>query len=452
MVKLPTREIATGELVSGIVGTIDIGNLIQTVINLNEDIRRSNEITQRIVDYVTKTLPTLLNDAKNRALKSPQEIITDAQTFLPSYLSFITRNIQNQAVQSAGGFRIAATMLGQETKVYTALNQVDLASTVLLDIPALIAKTKATRYWNKELSPEYPSEKDSFMLYRLGKWSKSDFINYLREEQGLKPSDAENITEIREWQTGKPSLYDAYLLVHKGLKPKQYFYDLAIKGLGFTKEDADALFQHYSSQTGKPSLRDTYLMVQKGYLPEEYFYDLAIKGLGFSKQVADALYQHFSYDFSPSELLRLSDLIPLDGTWIEKKLNAVGMDSEDKAVFKSAIEKRTIRDETSKIWGLILDAYQWGLFTEKDLQDLLENWKFSQTEIDLRLQTGELLKLKLRVKLLRDAEIYLYRQGKLTETDLLTRLINLGISKDIANAIVRYEAAKKGVDWEIPES
>jgi hypothetical protein len=402
MVKLPTREVATGELVSGIVGTIDIGNLIQTVIALSEDINRSNEITQRIVDYVTKTLPTLLNYAKDRASKSPQEIINDAQTFLGSYLSFITKNIQNQAVQSAGGFRITATMLGQETKVYTALNQVDLASTVLLDIPALIAKTKATRYWNYQLSPEYPSERDSFMLYRLGKWSKSDFINYLREEQGLKPSDAENITEMREWQTGRPSLRDAYILVQKGLKPKQYFYDLAVKGLGFTKEDADAL------------------------------------------------YQHFRYDFSPSELLRLSDLIPLDSMWIEKKLNAVGMDSEDKAVFKSALEKRPIRDEISKIWGLILDAYQWGLFTEKDLQDLLENWKFSQTEINLRLQTGELLKLKLRVKLLRDAEIYLYRHGVLTETELLTRLINLGISKDIANAIVRYEAAKKGLEWEIP--
>jgi hypothetical protein len=126
------------------------------------------------------------------------------------------------------------------------------------------------------------------------------------------------------------------------------------------------------------------------------------------------------------------------------------MDSEDKAVFKSALEKRTIRDETSKIWSLILDAYQWGLFTEKDLQNLLENWNFSKTEIDLRLQTGKLLKLKLRVKLLRDAEIYLYRHGVLTETELLARLINLGISKDIANAVVRYEAAKKGLEWEMP--
>jgi len=97
-----------------------------------------------------------------------------------------------------------------------------------------------------------------------------------------------------------------------------------------------------------------------------------------------------------------------------------------------------------------LDAYQWGLFTQTDLTDLLSKWNFSQTEIDLRLQTGELLKLKLRVRLLRDAEVYLYRHGVITETEFLTRLVNIGISKDIANAIVRNEAAKKGLDWEIP--
>jgi hypothetical protein len=403
MVKLPTREVATGELVSGIVGTIDVGNLITQAINLNQDISRSQEILNRIVNYVTNTLPILFNDAKSRASKTGTDLLNEAKIFLPSYLKFITENIRNQTAQSAAGYPMSAAMLGQETKLYTALNQVDLLSTVLFDIPALTAKTKAVRYWNKELSPEYPSEKDSFMLYRLGKWSKTDFINYLREEQGLKPSDAENITEIREWQTGKPSLRDAYLMVRKGYVSKQYFIDLATKGFGFTQQDANML------------------------------------------------YDHFSYDFSPNELLRLSDLIPLDSNWVDRKLDANGLDSTDKAIFKAALEKRLIRDEINKIWSLILDAYQWGLFTQKDIQDLLQNWKFSKTEIDLRLQTGELVKLKLRVKLLRDAEIYLYRQGVITETELLTRLMDIGITKDIANAIVRYEAAKKGLDWEIPE-
>jgi len=404
MVKLPTREVATGELVSGIVGTVDIGNLISQAINLKTDMDRSQEILDRISKYVTDTLPSLLTNARDRASEANTQLLSEAKTFLPSYLRFIVNNIRNQSAQAAAGFTMSATMLAEETKLYTALNQVDLLSTVLFDIPALIAKTKAVRYWNKELAPEYPSERDGFMLYRLGKWSKTDFINYLREDQGIKSTDAENITDMREFQIGKPSLRDAYLMVQKGYKNKQYFLDIAIKGFGFTKEDAETL------------------------------------------------YDHFSYDFSPSELLRLSDLIPLESSWIDKKLTANGLDSTDRAIFKAAIEKRTVRDEINKAWSLLLDAYQWGLFTQTDLTELLENWNFSQTEIGLRLQTGELLKLKLRVKLLRDAEVYLYRQGVITETDLLTRLVNIGIAKDIANAIVRYEACKKGIDWEIPES
>jgi len=402
MVKLPTREVATGELVSGIVGTVDIGSIIERAINLQQDISRSGEIRDRILNYVNNILPSLSSDARSRATKNGQELLADAQMFLPSYLSFITKNLFNQAAQSASGFSMSATMLAEETKVYTALNQVDLLSTVLLDIPALIAKTKAVRYWNKELAPDYPSERDAFMLYRLGKWSRNYFVDYLREDLGIKSSDAETITDMREFQIGKPSLRDAYLMVQKGYKDKQYFLDIAIKGFGFTKADADAL------------------------------------------------YNHFSYDFSPSELLRLSDLIPLESSWIEKKLSANGLDNTDKAVFKAALEKRTVRDEINKAWSLFLDAYQWGLFTQTDLTDLLSKWNFSQTEIDLRLQTGELLKLKLRVKLLRDAEVYLYRHGVITETEFLTRLVNIGISKDIANAIVRNEAAKKGLDWEIP--
>jgi hypothetical protein len=404
MVKLPTREVATGELVSGIVGTVDIGNLISQAINLKTDIDRSQEILDRISKYVTDTLPSLLTNARDRASEANTQLLSEAKTLLPSYLRFIINNTRNQSAQAAAGFTMSATMLAEETKLYTALNQVDLLSTVLFDIPALIAKTKAVRYWNKELAPEYPSERDGFMLYRLGKWSKTDFINYLREDQGIKSTDAENITDMREFQIGKPSLRDAYLMVQKGYKNKQYFLDIAIKGFGFTKEDAETL------------------------------------------------YNHFSYDFSPSELLRLSDLIPLESSWIDKKLTANGLDSTDRAIFKAAIEKRTVRDEINKAWSLLLDAYQWGLFTQADLTELLKNWNFSQTEIDLRLQTGELLKLKLRVKLLRDAEVYLYRQGVITEEELLTRLVNIGIAKDIANAIVRYEACKKGIDWEIPES
>jgi hypothetical protein len=148
-------------------------------------------------------------------------------------------------------------------------------------------------------------------------------------------------------------------------------------------------------------------------------------------------------------LLRLSDLIPLDSKWVEKNLDELGVPEEDKQVYKDAIDKRIIRDEVNKAWSIILDNYAWGLHSETEIRSLLKDWKFSDTEINLRVQIGELTKLKLRVKLLRDTQVYLYRNNVISEGELMVRLVNIGLSKDIANAIVRYEAAKKGIDFEV---
>jgi hypothetical protein len=88
------------------------------------------------------------------------------------------------------------------------------------------------------------------------------------------------------------------------------------------------------------------------------------------------------------------------------------------------------------------------LFTEKELESKLTEWHFSTAEIKIRLDSANLLRNKLRVKILRDAEIYKYRNGLVDEDGLYANLQNLGIGKDIANALVKLEASKKGVIWE----
>lgn len=407
MVKTYTSVVSGSQLVSGVLGTVDIGSILARVVDLTLDLKKTEEEFKRLkvlTEMLSKNLPS---EVQAYAIADIETLVKKSPDNLYAYLVGINEQIKSQVGASAGGFGATASMIGHKVKFMAQTGLIDLWTELAIGIPKTKIEDKAERYWNKILAPYLPSERDAFMLYRLGKWSKTDYINRLRELDGLKAKDAEDIADLREWQTGKPSLRDAYLMVQKGLKAKTYFDNVATKGFGFTKEDAEIL------------------------------------------------YTHMSYDPSPSEMLRLSDLIPLDSAWIEKKLKADGLDAEDRAIFKSGIEKRSIRDEVNKAWALLLDAYQWGLFTETQIRELLTNWKFSKVEIDLRVQTGELVKLKLRVKLLRDAEIYLYRQGVLTDTtpeaELLTRLVALGIGKDIANALVRYEAAKKGMDWEIPE-
>jgi hypothetical protein len=403
MVKTYTEATSGSKLISGIIGTVDVGSILANAINFSLDLSKAEEqfkLLQNGIDYLTDTSPS---DAKKIATTDIETLINGSPKKLKAYLWAINEQMKSQVGASAGGFRATATLIGQNIKLMSQTGTIDLWTELSIGIPLQKVQDKADRYWNKIIAPEDPSDKDAFMLYRMGKWSLTAYINRMREHDGLKAKDAENIAEMREWQTGVPSLRDAYLMVQKGLWSKTDFINETTKGFGFTSEDAEIL------------------------------------------------YQHFSYDFSPSELLRLSDLVPLESSWVEKKLKANGLDDEDRAIFKSAVEKRSIRDEVTRIWGLLLDNYQWGLNTETELRELLTNWKFSETEINLRVETGELIKLKLRVKLLRDAEIYLYRQGIITEDELLTRLVNLTIGKDVANCMVRYEAAKKGIEWEIPE-
>jgi hypothetical protein len=397
------RPVSTTQLGVDILDSVNIANTVGQVATLADDISRSQEVINRVLTYVNTQLSSFEAKARERAWKSTPELKQEALTYFPSLFSFVTNNLRNQTIQAAGGYRITSTMLGQETKIYSMLNQLDLLAYIMFDLPDRVAKIKAERYYNTLFSPDLPSDRDAFFLYRNGYWSKSQVVSRKREIDGLTPTDADRLTELEEWQIGKPSLRDAYLMYCKGLVNRDYFFNIAQKGMGWSFQDATKLFDH------------------------------------------------LSYDPSISELLRLTDLIPLDAKWISKKLDALGLNLEDKMVFWDAIDKRQVRDEINKAWSLLLDCYQWGLFTETSLRSLLDNWKFSKTEVDLRIQTGELLKTKLRVKLLRDAEIYLYRKAVIDEPTLLNRLTTIGIGVDIANAIVRNEAAKKGIDWTIEE-
>jgi hypothetical protein len=403
MVKLPTEALTKGELVSGIVGTVDIGSLISQSITFAEDMNRGQAVLDRINNYCSKTLPSLISDAQAYAAESAEAMIAESKSLLPVYLKFLHDNIRNQTVQGAGGFRIAATMIGQETKLYSALNQVDLLNQALFGFPEAIAKTKLARYWNKTLPSGLPNERDAYTLAVNGYWKFLQFTERYQTEEGFTASDARFLATIRQYQYGKPSLHDAWSMVKKGLKSEKYFYDLAMLGQGWEKLDAKTLFEYYD------------------------------------------------YDPSPMEILRLSDFVPLEASWIDTKLSSAGLNTEDKAIYKAALEKRVLRDEVSKTWTLFLDNYQWGMLTDTELANFLAEGKFNLAETAWRTTIADLVKTKNRVKLMRDAEIYLFRKAIINEDLLLTRLQTLGISLDIANAIVRNEAAKQGVDWEIPE-
>jgi hypothetical protein len=397
-----TKTTSGAELVSGIVGTVDIGSLITKVIEIELETSNTKKQLENINSWITDEISPTINMWTLWGSKAFDGIKGDVLNEFQTDLKWIANSTRDQLMDGALGYPATAGMVGQIIKNFQAIEGVSTIADILIGIPQQIAYNRAEKYWLKTLAPNYPNEADIIKFGKIGYYSKDQVTSMLRETLGISSADAEQLYTIRSNQVGVPNLYDAWRLVQKGLWNRVRWTNLAQYGFGFTGEDAKTLFDS------------------------------------------------FYYDMSPMELMRLSDLIPLDPSWLDKKWSAIGYNDEDKAVLKAAMAKRVVRDEITRIWSLLLDNYQWGLETETTLRDQLEGWDFSKDEIDLRVETGELMKLKLRVKLMRDAEVYLYRTGRIVETELLERLTNLGISKDIANSIVRYEAAKKGVDWEIP--
>lgn len=409
MVRTYTKEVSGTQLVSGILGTVDIGATLAKALTFAQDLAKMEEqLTEarRYAKILGEDVPKLW--LKYADLDADKIISEANKNFYADSLS-IVNHIRDQIIASGGGFSMTAGGMAQRIKLLTAINPIDVWHDMTIGMPQQLLTEKVERYWRKKIMPNLPSDREVLMLIKSGTLQTVDLTNRKREIDGISTKDAEKLTDLLQWQYGKPSIRDTYLMVQKGLQNRAFFDDL----------------------------------VQKGY--------------GFTKSESDLFYTHLSYDPSCGELLRLSDLIPLDSSWIDKKLIANGLDSEDRAIFKSGIEKRSIRDEVNKAWAIMQDSYQWGLFTETDLTTHLEEWKFSQAEIDIRVDTCNLIKDKLRLKLLRDAEVYLYRKGIIVEsvpdTDegLLERLVALGISFDISNAIVRNEASKKGIDWELAE-
>jgi hypothetical protein len=123
------------------------------------------------------------------------------------------------------------------------------------------------------------------------------------------------------------------------------------------------------------------------------------------------------------------------------------MSDEDLSYFATWIAKEAVKDELMTVSRILQDEYALGTLGMKAFEDFHREWLFSDDEIKLRKETAEIMRAKYVLKLRRDAKIYLYRRGVLTEDQLYDELRKLGIADEVANAITENEAAKKGVVW-----
>jgi len=402
MAYVASSNVTQSQLVAGIIGTVDIGSLVGQSITLALDITRAETELKTINASVQQKLNTAISEALSMAQGDGLAIVSSSRTKLGNHLQTLYGLSKDQTIQSAAGYRITSNVLALEAKLFSTLNHLDLIAKAEIDIPESFALDKVQHYYNKLLAPHTPSEADMMIMAKEGTITYQNVVTKYQEENGFSSDYAYWVASIRAQQIGKPDLHTYWNMVRKGL------------------------------------------------ILESEWYLSAQRGHGYSKADAQALYKEFFYTLSPMELFRISDLMPTSATWIDKKLSALGLSDEDKTLIANLISARTTKDEVTATWNIIADNYSWGLQTKDDLTAFLTENHVPDIQAKAKLIIADLLKEKVVMKLMRDANIYLYRKDILNENQLLTSLQDMNISLDIANAITRNEASKKGIDWEIP--
>jgi hypothetical protein len=261
-----TKTVTGSELVAGIVGTIDVGSIIAAAYRLEDDISRSkssiDDLKSWIANQNVQYIPTWENWAKADYEKIKEELSSE----LLANLQIIADQVRNAAIQSAGGYTITSSVIGTRAKLEQNFWGISTLADAVYGLPQQMAYRKAERYWMREAAPELPSDLDAYILMRNNLWTLEQYINRIREMEGINETDARNIAELKQWRIGVPDEKDAYYMVTRGFKPKEYYINLLTKGKGFTPEDAETMWK---IREPLPSTSDLIRMVvREAFVPE----------------------------------------------------------------------------------------------------------------------------------------------------------------------------------------
>ena len=384
--------------IASILDQINAANLILDIITGFKDVQEFNRavevLNEELVNIETKRLKFWSDMAKLKPEHVWSKFIEKwSDTWQPVYEAW-----NQQISQGRAGNQLTSQAWAQIARVRMMAYGYDVFLKSLIGIPSDIAATQSERFWNKITGYEYPSEKDLLLLWKLGKESQDTLLNFYREVGALSEERARNIVQLRKWQVGYPNLTAMIAL----------------------------------EQLGKVEHQDVIDYMRHNY--------------GYSQDMAEKVYDLVDYTPSPFEIMRLSDLIPLDPSWVEKQLKENAMGQTEREIYLKAISQRPLRQEADRMASTLMTLYQYGCIGDTEFKNCLSQLNQSAREIEAKLLVAKLLRAKYVMLLKRDAKIYLYRKGIYDETTLRNKLTALGISLDVANAIVELEAAKMGVE------
>jgi hypothetical protein len=253
---------------------------------------------------------------------------------------------------------------------------------------------------------------------------------------------------------GAAQIYKHYLDWYIQTRGLDRIYDLCY---GYAKESQMRKEEYIANKIYAPEIlppNDLFIMWRKGLISYDTYLDHIRMKMGITKEMAEKWTSHQFYDPGLFDVWRAARNIPVKPEWVVKKLKNIGMNDEDLSVFSKAAMMETVKEEKAKAISELKALYGLGIYTKKEIEDLLTEWEYSPGEKEFILSYFEAGREKTILQMLRDAEIYLFRNNVITADQLYNRLINpegaIRMDADVANAYVRLEAAKKGVEWVAP--
>lgn len=384
MTKTFSKDTSGTELVTGILGTIDYGQILTKVVEITKEQENTQDILNQIKALVEAQDGGYTKIIKDLLQHDFEEILPKVLEYYRMHLRNIASFTRNQVMLSVLGYQGSAAMAGLYNKLYASFTGVSFLHDALYGSILEFLSDNAARYWRKTLAPNPPTTEEALRLLRHGKISLQEWVKLKREESG--------VTE-------------------------DYAYKIF-----------DTLYRIPDEYT-------LYKMYKRGIITFDQYINY-MKCLGYKEDMIDYLYDSMAYVPSFYDLTRLADYVPLDTLYISEVLKKNGVPEADIPRLTTYLQRRPLREETRSVLGRLLFEYSMGRITKEYMLSQFDTLGILPAEKSLYEYWAD---LQYRDNLM-DLQIDIIQEKVkkgyyTTQEDIKNDLVALGLVEEYANLL-----------------
>ena len=128
---------------------MNVASAITNAINFEADLQRAEPILNQCNTQATE-LTDICDDLIELADKTGEQIVMDAGKDFADRQQQMNQYLFDQSAQSSAGYRMTASVMSLNAQLFAQIEQHDLKSQILLDLPKQYAIAKALRFYNSQ--------------------------------------------------------------------------------------------------------------------------------------------------------------------------------------------------------------------------------------------------------------------------------------------------------------